>query len=410
MTAAIPATAESGSVQPGSAIWVHESGWQPQIGYADDKVRFEWSDKVQLAFGGLFQGEWGYVEKNAPVNPEGWDSQVRRGRLRGEGLILNHIAFVGEYDFAGDRVRAGEIQKKYKDVYISLVDIPILGEIRLGHFKEPYSLQFLIDAGDRVFMEQALSAAFTPGRNTGVMVRNAFFDDRFSVALGAFANVTDDSDFWGESGQTNFTMRLTGLPWYADGGRKLFHIGGAWSHQWRNDDDTVRYQQKPEYNMALPVGDTGDIFSESQDSIQAEMALNFNSFSTQVEISFPYQNRPGPGNHHFKAAYLQVSYLLTGEHRPYDKKAGAFTRLRPKRPVRYKDFRSSGWGAWEVALRASILDLHNKKFRGGYMNQVGFALNWYLNSNLRLTTNYLYNHLHAQGGTSIWAMRAQIHF
>ena len=76
-----PAAAEPGTIEDGGAVWVEESGWRPQIGYADDKVRFEWKDKAQLAFGGLLQGDWGYIQQNSPVTPEGWHSEVRRGRL-----------------------------------------------------------------------------------------------------------------------------------------------------------------------------------------------------------------------------------------------------------------------------------------------------------------------------------------
>ena len=59
--------------------------------------------------------------------------------------------------------------------------------------------------------------------------------------------------------------------------------------------------------------------------------------------------------------YAYVSYFLTGENRPYDRKLGVFDRVRP-----YEDFFrvrtddgsiETGWGAWELAYRFSYIDI-----------------------------------------------------
>jgi len=384
-----------------------KTSWRPSVAYSNDKLRFAWDDELTLDLGGLFQGDGGYIQKNAPATPEGWDGEVRRARIQGSGLIKGRVFYKGEYDFVGDDGRAGELKKKYKDVYIEVQDVPYVGNITMGHFKEPYSLQYLIDAGNRIFMEEALSVAFTPGRNTGGMFSNTFFDDRVTVAVGAFSNCTNDSNFWGAGGQANLTGRVTWLPWYREGGRKLFHVGISATQQWRNDDDYVRFQQKPEYNMADIIADTGPIASESQVGGLGEFAINYGSLSAQLEMSFQYQNTPGPLNNHFKGAYVQTSYLLTGEHRPYDMKKGIFGRLHPDHPF---NFKRGGWGAWEIGLRASYLDFHDYDVRGGYMNELGVALNWYLNSVLRIGVDYLHNHKNSHGNSSIFAIRTQIHF
>ena len=56
--------------------------------------------------------------------------------------------------------------------------------------------------------------------------------------------------------------------------------------------------------------------------------------------------------------YVQGSYLLTGEHRPYNRALGIFSGIRPKRNF----LEDGGWGAWELAARYSYLDLAASNF------------------------------------------------
>ena len=53
-----------------------------------------------------------------------------------------------------------------------------------------------------------------------------------------------------------------------------------------------------------------------------------------------------------------------------------------------KSVRRNGWGAWEAAIRWSELDLNDELLSGGDMDILSLGLNWYLSTNLRLSTNY----------------------
>lgn len=97
------------------------------------------------------------------------------------------------------------------------------------------------------------------------------------------------------------------------------------------------------------------------------------------------------GERHFDSYYVSGSWFLTGESRPYQAAEGAPTRLRPKHPFSLRD-ETKGWGAWEVALRYSALDLNDGPVRGGEMDDWTFALNWYLNANTRIMLNYIMAH------------------
>ena len=50
-----------------------------------------------------------------------------------------------------------------------------------------------------------------------------------------------------------------------------------------------------------------------------------------------------------------------------------------------------GWGAWEVAARYGAVDLNDGPVRGGEHTSLTLGVNWFLNQNVRLTANYIYN-------------------
>lgn len=74
---------------------------------------------------------------------------------------------------------------------------------------------------------------------------------------------------------------------------------------------------------------------------------------------------------------------------------------------------SDGWGAFEVAVRYSELDLNDGPIDGGRERNATAALSWYLNPFLRISANYV-EVLDVDGGPfdgeepSIWQMRLQV--
>ena len=58
--------------------------------------------------------------------------------------------------------------------------------------------------------------------------------------------------------------------------------------------------------------------------------------------------------------YATAGYFLTGDHRPYLKKAGAIDRVKVLRNLGAHDDCGCGWGALELAARYSFLDLNDK--------------------------------------------------
>ena len=120
----------------------------------------------------------------------------------------------------------------------------------------------------------------------------------------------------------------------------------------------------------------------------ADLAFMHGPFSVQGEYAHLWVERDGTESTlDFDAFYAQVGWTLTGESRSYKGSDGEFKRLKPA-----KNFTLSsgdgGWGAVEVAARYDQNDLNSDDIQGGSEKAVTFAINWYLNENVRLMADY----------------------
>lgn len=373
--------------------------------YFKDGVAFETLDKnFQMKLGGRIHADAAWFSESSDLKDAVGKSEngfeFRRARLAFSGLVYQHVEYKIQFDFGAGRT-------EFKDVYMGLTKLPYVN-VRVGHFKEPASLELINSSNDITFMERSLISDFgsSEGRNTGAMLHNAVLEERVTWAVGAFRETGVFGNATG-NGKYAFTGRLTGLPWYEDGGRRLIHLGASASYRMPTDDE-VRYRQRPEAHLAQRYVDTGDLPTESEVRASFEAATVLGPLSLQGEYACTWMD----GDGEFQDSYLygfygQASYFLTGEHRPYKKSAGCFTRVRPKTNVL---FEPSGLGAWELAVRYSYLNLNDDAVRGGVLSDITAGLNWYMNGNTRVMFNYVHALRHSVGDADIFQVRFQIAF
>ena len=389
--------------------------------YWDKGLRFESENgNFKLAIGGRIMNDWAWMTENKKLKDESGigdlvdSTEFRRARLYIAGSIYENIGFKAQYDYE-DGVA------DFKDVYIELKKIPYLGNFRVGHFKEPYSLEQLTSSKYISFMERSLTDdPFAPERNTGFMFHNHMLDKRATWAAGVFRN-TDafgDSDIADSSneGQYSFTGRLTGLPWYAEKGRKLLHVGLGYS--WQNaESNSVTFKTKPDINLAPDFVDTGDSLTditESYDLLGPELAIVYGPFSLQAEYSFVGVDlkRSVDSDPDFSGFYVYGSYFITGENRGYKTANGTFSRVKPKSNFKWGE----SLGAIELLARYSELDLSDEAVNAGRLDTMTLGVNWYLNPNTRVMLNYvkadptLDSDGDDDGDADLLAMRFQIDF
>jgi phosphate-selective porin OprO/OprP len=346
----------------------------------------------------------------------------RRVRLRTDGTVYDKFEYTLEVNFEQLNFLT------YDHLWFGVKDLPLLGTVRVGQHKVPQGLEMIGSDYHLTFLERSSLAdshwtLFAPG----VFVMNNYLDQRLTVQTMAHRIQPTQfytSDFGG--GDYASTTRLTGLPIYECDGARLLHVGG--SYQWRKADlgrtiqpggtgstfgdtqNVVRFRARPELRDATGIQttlggnpgrfiDTGYLQADHVNTVSPEALWIDGPFSVQAEGAFAFVENArflyGPGvgraaaNPMFWGGYAEASYILTGEHRGYDKRMGMYDRIKVKNNFRVdKCGGVQGTGAWQVAYRYSYLDLDDRGINGGRMGQHTFGLNWYMNDNAKVQLQY----------------------
>jgi phosphate-selective porin OprO/OprP len=326
-----------------------------------------------------------------------------------------------EFDFA----LAG--RPSFLDVWAGLKDVPVVNYVRVGHFFEPFSLERITSNRFTTFMERNLGdSAFAPARNMGIAAFNHSESERMTWAIGIFADRSNDvGDDVGEDRGEAVTGRLTWLPFWADSGRHYVHLGIA--NSLRNpSDDEVRYASRPEARLGAATPnvpdfvDTGFIPADGENRSGLEAAWINGPFSVISEYMCAAVDQIDGPNLFFYGGYIQTSYFLTGEHRPYKRtmpNGGCFERVIPHHNFWWASRNGPhgcGWGAWEIAGRISHLDGTDENILGRELTDLTLGLNWYMTPHLRFTSNYVHAFLDdsiiGRSDTGIYAMRIGYEF
>ena len=352
-------------------------------------------NKLKTRLNGRVMVDGGYIGADEALQEafpdlQGGHADFRDLRVTLTGTAYDHIDFKFDTDFANVR--------DVKDIWIGYRKAPFFGDIRVGHFREPSSMERLTGLDHITFMERALPIeAMTPGRNVGIMFRNSALDDRMTWAAGAFLLTGSFSDIGSFNDQlsdafgSSLSARVTGIPRYANNGRTLLHLGFSYSHQFRDDERTesnMKLRSHPESRLTNEVlVNTGEFPANGIDLFNGELAMVSGPLSFQGEFFHIFADASTVGNPRFWGFYGYASYFLTGEHRNYDRSRGIFTGITPK-----EDFHllEKGWGAWELGFRFSHLNLNDKGINGGKETNFTFGVNWYLNEKTRFMFNYIH--------------------
>lgn len=357
-----------------------------------DGLRIETADKkTQFRVGGRIQSDWAFFREDDEI-AAAYDAiedgtEFRRARLVASGLVSGLIEFKDEFEFSGGRVQT-------RDVYIGLRGLPTVGTLRVGHFKEPLSLEELTSDSHVALQERSLVSTFVPSRNPGAIVMNAFAHQRVTGAVGVFRDADNTGNQSGD-GEYSVTARVTGLPMIRDDGAALVHVGAAASVRSPNDD-AVRFRARPEANLAPYLVDTGEegLPAESVTLLAGEAAVVRGPLAVQVEhIGALVGGLDGSGSaggidgeedRAFWGTYVQGTWWLTGESTNYQRAEGVFGGVTPKHDF---SIEKRGAGAWQLAARYSHVSLDDGGVEGGELSDVTLGINWFLSAITRVTAN-----------------------
>ena len=322
----------------------------------------------KLKFGGRIMFDYAFWNTNVNGTDESFSgSEFRRVRLFNSGQVYKNVKYKIQFDFSGEEV-------SFKDIYMEITKVPFLGNIKVGHFKEPFRLEALTSSKYITFMERGLPMAFSAERNVGLMLHNSFIDNKLSIQAGIFQNRLSTEE---QNGNRNITSRISYLP--INNNDQLLHLGIGFSNR-KNFDNTYSVSARPENHMGnrLISAVIGDV--EQTNLIGTEMAWIMGPLSFQGE--YIMNTVDADQTYNFTSYYGQISYFLTGEKRKYKNSLAGFDRVSPG-----KNLGNEGMGALELAARYSSMDL--SEANGGILNDITLGLNWYLNPSTRIMFNYV---------------------
>jgi phosphate-selective porin OprO/OprP len=323
----------------------------------------------------------------------------RRVRLGAQGTIGDSSSWVSEVELAGGNVRL-------RDVFVGLDALPGVRQVRVGHFREPYSLEGMTSSNFITFLERSPVNVLAPARNWGVCGYCWPDDERVLFSLGVFRDGTLSSgQSIGDGDNWAYTARLTGLPVYEPNEHafRLVHVGGAFSQRVppngvitftpRNVSNLLTVDDNPG-SPFLPVV---DIPANSYQLYNLQAAGVCGPFSLQGEWTAAAVQQTNAGLVFVHGFYIDGSYFLTGEHRGYNRTRGSFDQVAVLRPlIRSRTDPRRGCGAVEVAAQYSYLNFDSPNLpldvngmpAGTLLHQLTLGTNWYLNSFTRIMFNY----------------------
>jgi len=361
--------------------------------------------------GGVFQIDSVFYDQTAAnrasVGNEPDGTGIKRARLTMFGSVSENLEYRFQFDLGGFG------RPSITDMYIDIKDVPLLDKVRVGQWKQPFSLEEVTSFRFNPFMERSSLFVFSPFRRTGIGFYDWTEDQSWTWMVSAFRGF---QDFYGNDlGNVNGyggVGRLTHCFYYEDDGAKVFHFGGGYSIIAPSLTSTFFFGKfggnSPE--LGLIQGQFGTAsFRQNQSMVQTpvlntspmyyqifhlETAWVHGPLSIQAEGDIvPVANNgnlvPGSkvtGTPTFSGFYVFATYFLTGEHRVYDRNLAVFDRIIPKKNSSKGDFLG---GAWEVGVRLNYINLNSNGINGGRLIDPTFALNWYLNPYTKFSFNYI---------------------
>jgi len=390
----------------------------------DWPTKYKTDDGYEYGFKGLFQFDTNNFSGDT-TNPatgatlfndtDAW----RRKEANFYGKTPWGLDFNVGYDFTKfNHTKAGWIDNFVR--YTSAT----AGEFRLGQFKTPVGWEEASSSAATVFLERALPVQATNmNRRIGADwlytgVPNWLFD------LYYF----DGGDLNGDNKGHGPAAHIVWNPLnYQPGAGSressdVIHLGFAWSQEDRDSisnglnglDNTVppqaRFRARPEASRTdTRLIDTGNLNNPgSIDRWGLEGAWIHGPLLVQGEYLEFTASPAGKPDFTGNGYYVFGAWCLTGESHSYSK--GYVGNIKP----------SHDWGAFEVAVRYSELDLNDGPVRGGKEDDWTIGANWYLGTHWKLQANYVWanstklygNPLNAEADVDprIFEVRAQVYF
>jgi phosphate-selective porin len=314
-------------------------------------------------------------ERQVSEQRDEWDVRTVRLMFRGQLKFPHPIGYFVSIEVKGqDHVQDEDSKLGFTDWEFN-TQVGKLGTLKFGKIKEPFVYELVGDAANLPNQERVLSPFFA-SRGIGLRLIKPFADDSMSWSVGWF------NDWWIEgqefkSSGNNFAARWTGVPYWSRDGSNYVHlaVGGRYVGE---DEGNLRFRGRPESNVTDYYVDSGNLVGDHAKELSLESLWGHGPLFVTAEYARAWVDAPESGDPRFWGTYVILSYVLTGEHRPYDKKVAYARRVLPQHKG----------GAWEIVGRYSHVDVTDQLVDGGIMDRGTIGLNWWATRRWKIGFDY----------------------
>lgn len=370
----------------------HEEAKEVEVVY-DEGVHVRTNDKsFDMRIGGVIQSD---LRAFGSHYPEDNDFDIRRARLFIEGRMFDYFGYKFEGEFEGAS------NDRLVDALINFDYFPYL-QLQVGQFKEPFSLENLISDKYLPFNERSMAYYLTPARDVGLMIHGHIFGDTITYGVGVFNGDGRDATRRSQKDDKEYAGRFVLKPFDKLDIPFIKHLqlGGSFAYARLDTSDLNVGIDTPgrttffEVNSRAKFRVIQDVDDRRRFGFEAAYAWgplalmgeyirnDYHGVLPTDEDEFDFR---------MKAWYAGMILMLTGE-KP-DIARGVLQKIKPQRNF---DIKEGTWGAWGIGFRYEQFEANqgvyeNLVFEGQSVrraNSVTAALNWYLNSMVRLSLNY----------------------
>lgn len=419
-------------VAPSSGIVVSIPNNRPTISTADSRNSIALTGRIQWDVGDYLH----YHAENShgtgtPANLNSGEN-IRRARLGLTGKVAGDWNYALIYDFGGSTdngpgtpgstqaTASGGIQT----AQISYVGIPHLA-IEGGVSDTYFTLEEATSSNDIMFIERPSSQVIAANLVAGDFRENAgarWTTDR--LWLGAYVTGPSTGTI---HGITNGVAQEFGAYQRAayqilQGDEYSLHLGADASELLKPETAAgarvvTNFSDRPELRIdptqILNAGTLGSATNPvtGAEVFGAELAGGLGPAFAQAEYFHYAVDRQGLPTASFDGGYVEASYTVTGEHRKYIPAAGAYSGISPTHPFSLATFTNGDWGALELGVRYSAINLKSNyttgvvtsassgAVAGGEQQVLTLGANWYVNNNIRFMLDYLHGKITKPVGT-----------
>ena len=342
----------------------------------------------------------------------------RRARLGFEGTAYGDFSYRMLFDFGGSGVEnSGQLYEGWAQ-YAGLKPFAV----RVGAFRPSEGLEDQTTPSDLMFLDRPGSTDTAGGlaaSDTRTAVQVFGYGDRWFAsadvtgrAIGVISTGTASATAQSYGDQLGFVGRVGFTPLKGDDWRLYVGAHGSYVSEPPNasgpstavtgvtpiSSRVIAFNDTPEMRVdGTKLVNTGNIDAKDAGTEGLEFAVQKQNLFLQAEYENMFVDRSDiHSSPSFSGWYVEGSWFVTGEARRYSASAASFGL-----PVVAHPFnpRSGQWGAVELAVRYSDLDLNYDAgaartlptvdaVRGGDQKIFTAGVNWYLNSLFRLTGEY----------------------